>query len=134
MDRRLQRKLFRLPRPEPPAVVDVFALRVLPQDHQVNVGRLLVGQRRAHPGIEPGRPHAGILVEPLADLDQRFQGNVVWNAGRVSDRTQQNGIKGPQDLEKVRRHQATVLGPIPAAPIQVRHVEREPACLRLYGL
>ena len=61
-------------------------------------------------------PHSHILIETLPYLDQRRECDVIGNAGRVTDRAKKDSIEMSQLVEKVVRHNATVLLVVLSAP------------------
>jgi len=97
----------------------VLSLRVLPDDHEVDiVGRGHL-QRRVETGQEPDGSQVDVLVETLPDGQQQsLDRHVVGHPGRT-DCTEQYRIALGENLQAVVRHHGSVVEVIPAAPVEL---------------
>ena len=95
------RELIGLSLIESTDVIDVLVLGFRSNDHHIDLTRAAVG-----PGcrdtLEKSRwTNAGVLIEPLADDDQRSQGDMVGNTLGIADRAEKNGIKISYNLQVI---------------------------------
>ena len=67
----LQREFLRLAHLEPAARINIFPLRVLPDDHEIDVFRTFIGQHPPDTRIKLHWAHAGVLIERLPNFHQR---------------------------------------------------------------
>ena len=78
-----------------PAQRRVFPFSVFTHDVEINIARLLAGQRAGHAGEEANRAQVHILIEFPTEFQQRPpQGNMVRNRLRPADGAKVNGVKG----------------------------------------
>ena len=108
----------------PPADARVLALRVLADEHHVDVRRPATGERAGDPLQQPRRPHVGPEIQLLANREDDAPERDVVGYGRITDRAHQTGIVGAQDVEGILGHHATVLVPVRRAPRQLRPLQR----------
>ena len=98
------------------ANVGVLALGVLPDNDHVDVARGLAAQRRLHAWVEHAGAFADVLVERAANRQQQaVERNVVLYVG-VADRSQIDGVRLGQPIERVRGHHLAVLEVVIGAP------------------
>ena len=103
----------------------VLALGVLAHDHPVQIFRLAALQRCIDAGQDAGRPHVGVLVEALADLQpQSPQRDVVGNI-RIAGRAEENRVLAAERIEAVGRHHLAVLAVVVAAPGELLELKGE---------
>ena len=87
----------------------VLPFRVLADDDEVDVARLLVGQGAPNARIEHRRTHARVLIELAPNRqEQAVEGEVVLQPG-IADGAEEDGVEGPQTVDGVGRHHASVL-------------------------
>ena len=85
-----------------PADAGVFAFGVLAHDVEVDVAGFAAGQRAGHPGHQPDRPQAHVLVEGAAELQQAApQRDVVGHHVGPADRAEEDRVEPAQFLEPV---------------------------------
>jgi hypothetical protein len=124
-DARLDRDLGRERVVGPPAHAGVLALRVLAHEEDVDVRRRLRGQRAGDSVEEPAGPKVGPQVELLPQLEDRPPERDVIRDGGISHRAQQDGVEGPEGLERVRRHHQPVLVPVGGPPRELGPGDRK---------
>src|SRR5262249_24440425 len=90
----------------------ILALRVLANDHPVQLRAGDMAQRAGDAGQDPGRAYVGVLVERLADGQaQAPQGDVIRDVRRT-DGAEQDGVELAELLGAVGRHHHAVLAVI----------------------
>ena len=126
MDGRLDDDFLRLAHLEFAAGGDVFAFGIFADDDEIDVLRLLAGERRRNVREEGGRPQADILVELLPHSHERHERNMVGHDFGIADGAQKDRVKRFQLVEKVFRYNGAVMFLRPlAAPWKVRDVNDE---------
>jgi hypothetical protein len=116
------------------AMAGILAFGILPDDHPVKVADSDVTQRRGDAGNDPGWTDVGVLVEPLADRQaQAPQGDMIRNV-RGADRSEENGVEGPELLQSVVRHHRTGLLVAIRPPVELGDVQFEPAVAFCQGI
>ena len=108
-----------------PPTPGVLALGVLAHDHPVEVRRRAALQRRVDAGQDARRPHVGVLVEALADLQPQAPQRDVVRDVRVAGRAEQDRVLVAQRVEAVGRHHHAVLPVVVAAPVEFGELEAQ---------
>ncbi len=112
---------------ETAAGLGILALRVFPDDDEVDVFGRASGQRGGDSRQQPYRPHVHVLVEVAPDGDEKPpERHVIRHFGQA-DGPKENGVERSQPLDTVLRHHDAVLGKIPAGVGKFGefHLERE---------
>ena len=78
-------------------------------------------------GQDARRPHVGVLVEALADLQAQAPQRDVVGDVRVAGRAEQDRVLVAQRVQAVVRHHHAVLAEVVAAPVEVLELEAEAA-------
>ncbi len=102
------------------------ALRRLADQDAIDPRRALVGQRRRRAGEDPHRPHPGVQLETIAEIEMRrhFGAVGIPHVGQ-SHRAEQDGIGGFGALQRHRR-QGLARAPVQfGAGFEGGEVERE---------
>ena len=108
-----------------PAHLRVFALVVLADDDEVDVGGAAVRERRGNPLEQLDRPQVDILPEGPAQRDQEApERDMVRHAGKAH-RAQQDRVERAQHLDAVLRHHPAGLAVGLAAPVEMLPVEAD---------
>ena len=115
-DRRLHRHLDWQADVGPAADAGVLALGVLADDDEVDVARLLPGQRALDPRQEDAGAVAHVLLEALADRQAQAAQRDVIGDGRKADRAEEDGVERAQHVEPVPGHHLAVPEVVLAAP------------------
>ena len=123
--RRLHRHFVRPAGVEHAADLRVLAFGVLAHDDEVDVARLLAGERTADAGVEDRRPHARVLIEAAPDRQQQAVERDVVLHPRIADRAEEDRVERPQPVERVGRHHPAVLEVVLRAPRKVLPLEAE---------
>ncbi len=128
--RLLQGELARVSRVVPAAEGGVLALRVLPDDHHLQLVGPAPGQRRGGAGQQPHRPQVDVLGERAAQRDQQAPQRHVVGHAREADRAEQDRVESGQRGDAVvGHHRAGAQVPF-AAVVELRPAQGEPVCRR----
>ena len=95
---------------------------------QFEVVRAAALQRAVDAGQDARRPHVGVLVEALADLQAQAPERDVVGDVRVAGRAEQDRVLVAQRVQAVVRHHHAVLAVVVAAPVEVLELEAEGCC------
>jgi hypothetical protein len=124
--RNVGRDLDRMPLVHPAADTRVLALRVLADDHPVQVIRLATLERSVDAREDSRRADVRVLIEALADLEpQSPQRDVVGNVG-IASRAEEDCILLAERIETVGGHHLAMLAIVVGTPIEVLEFEPEP--------
>ena len=104
----------------------VLALGVLAHDDPVQVLGPAALERAVDAGQDARRPHVGVLVEALADLQAQAPQRDVVGDVRVAGRAEQDRVLVAQRVQAVVRHHHAVRAEVVAAPVEVLELEAEP--------
>ena len=108
----------------------VLALGVLADHDEIDVAAFGPGERRLHAGIEVGGTHVGVLIEGAADGQQQaVERGVVGNFG-MSDRAEQDGVAGLEQIDRAGRHHAAPAEVVVRAPVEILKGEGDVVLLR----
>ena len=103
----------------------VLALGIFPKYDHVDVASLFAGQGRFHAWMKIGGADTNPLVEAATHGQQQaMQGDVVGDVG-VTNRAEQDGVKGFQCLDAIYRHEIAGFAVVFRAPGELGELKAE---------
>ena len=110
---------------EPAADLRVFALGVLPHDHDVDIGRPAILQRRSRPLISRTGRRLTYCMETAADRDQQAPQRTWSGTPGKPTAPRKIASKWPELIEPVLRHHAAGLRVAARTPVEARGIRGE---------
>ena len=113
------------------ADIRVLAFGILAHHQEIDIARLLAGERTGDARHQSYGPQVDVLVEVSAEAQQRSpQRYMVGHHFRPADRTKQNRIESLQAFIPVGGHHLAVLQVVvSASPVEVFELQIQPVAL-----